>query len=261
MADLPRGYEPAAGPDDGRPVIGVTSIPRVCGGALGELAHETSPELYLDALWRAGGAGVVLPVHYGAAVAIVDRLDGIVLTGGGDVAPWRSGTDASLVRAVDERRDEFEIAAVVAAVDAGVPVLAICRGIQVLNVALGGTLVSDLPRNGAGAEEHNDAASWRTGHHAVAVEPGSALFDVTGPSTVVNSLHHQAVERIAPRLQVAARAPDGVVEAVELEGRPFVLGLQWHAECMAPAEPHQGIFDRFVAEAALSRQHVVPRHA
>lgn len=210
------------------------------------LPHETVPEAYLDALWRAGAVPVVLPVHRGDAAELVERVDGVVLTGGGDLTPASFGGREGAAEGVDERRDGFELALVHAALHTATPVLGICRGLQVLNVALGGTLVADLPAD-RGTAAHWDTGSWNAPVHAVRVEPDSRLFEVTGPTTMVNSMHHQAVDRLGDGLTVAARAPDGVVEAVE-RACPFVLAVQWHPECLAPAQPHQGVFDMFVRE-------------
>jgi putative glutamine amidotransferase len=132
---------------------------------------------------------------------------------------------------VDRARDEFEIALTRLALRRDLPVLAICRGQQVLNVALGGTLVQDIPSVGAGAVMH-DAPGRRTRRsHPVEVAKGSRLAAILGPGTVlVNSFHHQSIDRLGDGLTVTGRAPDGVIEAVEMEERSFVLGVQWHPE-------------------------------
>jgi putative glutamine amidotransferase len=244
-----RQAAPAVGPDGrrgGRVVVGVTAIPRHCRTPMSVLPHETVPELYLDALRRAGAVPLALPVHGGDAAELVGRVDGVLLTGGGDVDPATFGRDGGAAEGVDGLRDAFELAVVRAALDTATPLFGICRGLQVLNVALGGTLVGDLPAE-RGTDAHWDTGSWGTPVHPVRVEPGTRLFGVTGPVAEVNSMHHQAVDRLGTGLVVAARAPDGVVEAVEWPGRP-VLAVQWHPECLAPAQPHQGLFDVFVRE-------------
>jgi putative glutamine amidotransferase len=211
-----------------RPLIGVTA------GDGGRKGHASIREDYLLSVEESGGAAVLLaPAPPARAKALVERLDGLLLSGGVDVDPgiYGQAPHARLGR-VDRRRDDFEIALLRAALRRDLPVLAICRGQQVLNVALGGTLVQDIPSLVSGAAEHHvRTPRWRLSH-AVAVTRGTRLHELVGRDTVaVNSIHHQSVDRVGQGLVVSARCPDdGVIEGVELPGSRFVVGVQWHPE-------------------------------
>lgn len=195
---------------------------------------------YLDAIVRAGGQPVVLPPLAGTVADLTEtlsRFDGVCLPGGPDVDPHRYGATEvhEKVAGVDADHDELDLAVARAAVDIGVPLLAICRGHQVLNVALGGTLVQHI-------EDH------RYVHHAVALDPSSRLADAVGQvAPVGHSVHHQAIGRLGDGLVVTGRADDGTIEAVEVPGR-WVVGVQWHPEDTAADDPdQQRLFDAFVA--------------
>jgi len=214
---------------------------------------------YLRGLARAGAAAVVWPSTLGVgdpadvaarAKELVQSVAGIVLTGGGDVGPERYGESARTERlyGVEPARDELEIALVHAALDAGVALLAVCRGVQILNVALGGTLVQDLEE--AGYRRHSVPEHEYDVAHVVLVEPDSVLASLVGTHYGVNSLHHQAVERPAEGARVVARSEDGVIEA--LEGRGF-LAVQWHPERMLDSDERaQGLFEWLVAHGSRS---------
>jgi anthranilate synthase component 2/putative glutamine amidotransferase len=162
----------------------------------------------------------------------VARLDGLVLAGGADVAPARYGQPAGAhTTVVRPDRDAAELVALVAALDRGMPLLAICRGMQLLNVALGGDLVQHLP-DVPGAQCH-DPGPGAFQRREVRTAPGSALHRVLGPSAAADCHHHQALDRIAAGLTPTAWAEDGTVEAVEGDGREFCLGVQWHPEASA----------------------------
>ena len=203
-------------------------------------------ERYLDAVRRAGGEpAIVAPTDdTDRLAATMARFDGLLLLGGGDIEPRRYGADAvhEEVRGVDPRQDAFETAALGIAFDLDLPVLAICRGAQLLNVACGGSL-------------HQHIEGHRLVHHEVAVEPGSRLAAAAGgaPRPVGHSVHHQSIERLGAGLAVTARADDGTVEAIEVPNR-WVLGVQWHPEDTAATDPaQQALFDAFVAECARRR--------
>jgi len=191
-------------------------------------------EDYVKSVEQAGGIAVLLPPGApGDARALLDRLDGLVLSGGADVDPalYGQAPRPELGRVVRER-DDFELALCREAVRRDVPILAICRGQQVLNVATGGTLLQDIPSVVLGALDHDPPAERWEAVHDVRVLQGTRLREILGRDLVrVNSFHHQAIERLGKGLVACARSvEDDVVEGVELPGRRFVLGVQWHPE-------------------------------
>jgi putative glutamine amidotransferase len=235
-----------------RPLIGITAIPKEAVSGFGPNPHETVPELYVRAVAAAGAVPVLLPVHAGWHEEMAEILGGVVLTGGGDVDPASYGRTAGpAVYGVDAERDAFEFALTRWAVARDVPLLAICRGIQAMNVALGGTLVQDIATEVPGALGHVRTDRHDRAVHTVRIEPGSLLADALGSTDArTNSMHHQAVSEPAPSSRVVARAPDGVVEAIEVPGARFALGVQWHPECLGQADRSFRIVRAFVASAA-----------
>ena len=205
---------------------------------------------YLRALEAAGLVPLVLapgtpPAALGAAL---QACGGLVLTGGGDVDPRRYGAEPhETVIGVSEARDDLELTALGLAEARGLPVLAICRGLQVLNVSRSGSLVQDIPSMVEGAHSHSVEDPRHGPAHDVRVEAGSRLADIIGPGpTPVNSRHHQAIATLGAGLRVTARASDGVVEAVEVPGERFVLGVQWHPEDMTGHfESASALFEAF----------------
>jgi putative glutamine amidotransferase len=208
-----------------------------------------SPRTYIDALHRSGAveaAMLAVPVDTEGARARLERVDGLLLSGGPDVDPARYGQERHPeTYGVSAVRDDFEVALALAAIELGLPTLAICRGIQVLNVALGGTLVQHLP-------DVTDQVHRPGTHHAVTVTPGSRIHAALGVDRAVGlSWHHQAIDRLADGLVVTGRADDGTIEAVELEGDAWIVGVQWHPEDTAAEDVlQQRVFDAFVERAA-----------
>jgi gamma-glutamyl-gamma-aminobutyrate hydrolase PuuD len=186
------------------------------------------PRTYPDVVFAAGGIPVLLPPRAEAAAA-VDRIDALVLSGGPDIDPQRYGADRH-PRTGDARaeRDAAEIAMLQRALERRIPVLGVCRGLQMLNVALGGTLVQHLP-DAVGHNGHNPTPGV-FGTTTVDMVPGGRVATAVGTTVAVQCHHHQALDRLADGLVVTGRAGDGTVEAVELDGRPFVVGVQWHPE-------------------------------
>lgn len=206
---------------------------------------------YLESLRRAGGD----PVEVGGdetPAAIVARAGGILLTGGGDVDPALYGeAPHPSYDAAEPGRDAFEIALARAAIEADVPLLALCRGMQVVNVAGGGTLVQDIPSEIAGALTHSIPEPRFAIAHEVWVTKGSRLWTIMadkldGESLQVNSRHHQAVRRAADGFEVTATAPDGVIEAMERPASRFCLAVQWHPENFWRTGEFRPLFEHFV---------------
>jgi putative glutamine amidotransferase len=216
------------------------------------------PRGYVDGVRRAGGeAAVLLPLPLSAedAAGILSRFDGLLLTGGGDVNPARYGEERHpSVYGVDDDRDSFEMTLVTAAIEAEMPVLGICRGMQVLNVALGGTLEQHILDRDE-LLPHGDPTVGAV-LHAVGLTPGSRMAATVGADrTMCSSHHHQAIDRLGAGLIVVGSSDDGLPEAVELDGVPWIVGVQWHPEDTAAANPEQQrLFDTLVAEAAGARR-------
>jgi putative glutamine amidotransferase len=214
---------------DRRPVIGLTTYSEVAG--YGVWRHEAVllPRTYPDAVRAAGGVPVLLPSYGPAEPELLAGIDALVLTGGADVDPARYGQDPHpAAESTRPERDEAELGLLHAALERDLPVLGICRGLQVLNVALGGTLVQHVPER-VGHDGHRPALG-SFGECAVELDPGATLTGLLGATALVHCHHHQALDSLGAGLEVVGRAADGTAEAVELLGRDFVLGVQWHPE-------------------------------
>jgi putative glutamine amidotransferase len=230
-----------------KPRVGITTSP----GVHEERFVEALERAYVTAVVEAGAVPFVLPALDPAeATSVVPCLDGILLAGGGDVDPARYGAERTdTLVGVDERRDAYELALVDAAVGLGLPVLGICRGAQVLNVARGGTLVQHLPA--VSAQAHRVEEKWGEVAHHVRVAPESVLAEVGGAGDLgVNTLHHQAVDVPGVDLEVVAWAEDGTAEAVESRGPARLLGVQWHPELLPGRPRHRALFTWLATEAA-----------
>ena len=221
-------------------------------------ALQYTEQKMAHAVWRGGGLPVPLLDlrEREALVAALAGVDGLLLQGGADVAPECYGEQPLAPEwHGDVVRDRFEIAAIEVALALGKPVLGICRGHQVLNVALGGSLYQDIGHQVDGSLVHRDWHRYEVIEHAVAVERGSWIAEVfAGTELLTNTVHHQAIKAVAPGLAVSARAPDGIVEAVEgIDASRWVVGVQWHPEWLdgsAEGGPHRTpgkpLFDAFV---------------
>ena len=235
------------------PLIGLTTHPSSAGGSPADQAPAQAA--YLRAITAAGGLPVILPLGLPdqALRGLFDRLDGLLLSGGGDLDPATYGvtTSAPLV-SVDADRDHLELTLAGLALEWGKPVLGICRGQQVLNVAAGGTLIPDIPTHRPHALVHDDAARPAGAlAHLVSVEANSYLARVGTPTALeVNSSHHQAVDRLAEGWRVSAIAPDGIIEGIEAPGHPFALAVQWHPERLGGRADAAGLFTTFVQIAS-----------
>lgn len=235
------------------PLIGITtSIQQRENGS----ENHTSFAPNAWAIERAGGLPVLIPAGLDNASlrAIYERMDGIFVPGGGDVNPDRYGASCNpLTYGVVDARDTLEINLVQWAAADDVPLLGVCRGNQVLNVALGGTLTQDIPSLVETTINHwnrPEGVIYPTEGHRVTIDPGSRLATIIGQTDVeVNTLHHQCIEQVAPGLCVTAYAPDGVVEALEMPEKRFLLSVQWHPEIMFDDPKMQNIFSAFVDSA------------
>ena len=212
-----------------RPLIGITSYLETAAFGIWQQQAAILPRTYLDAVLRAGGIPVVLPAIGDGQAEYVERIDGLILAGGADLDPAAYHQQPhEQTRGVQTYRDEFEFPLLTAALDANLPVLGVCRGMQLLNVALGGTLHQHLPEAN-GNDEHRPVPGT-FGGCTVKLAPDSTLATIFGDTTTVRCHHHQAADTPAPALTVTGRATDGTTEAVELHDKDFVLGVQWHPE-------------------------------
>jgi putative glutamine amidotransferase len=242
-----------------RPLIGVTTS-EVREAQLTRPTLEGDPPqremalgmLYVRAVERAGGLPVVLPppLHLDGVEELLDRLDGLCLSGGPDLDPRAYGAQpAAELGETEPDLDAFELALAQAADARALPVLGICRGAQAMNVARGGTLHQHV-------EHHRQTRHGAIPTHAVAVDPGTRLAAITGaaPNLQVNSFHHQAVDRLGRDLRATAHAAGGIVEAIEsTDGDALYLGVQWHAEGLVDAPTHLALFRELVDAAAECR--------
>lgn len=237
-----------------RPVIGIPCYSARREGSQTPIYGNN--QSYVRAVQRAGGAPLLIPSYQDAdnLEAICSRLDGLLLSGGCDIDPARYGEEPiAACQAPEPERDELELALAAWALDAAVPILGICRGMQLLNVACGGTLVQDLATQQPEAERHDHAATGRTYRaHGIRLHEHSHLSEILGAAPyTVNSLHHQAVARAGESVEIVGWSPDGVAEAMEVDGHPFALAVQFHPEELEgdpeqPDEPSRALFRAFV---------------
>lgn len=240
-----------------RPLIGITPTPSSDAFPHGTFYRFTLADTYVHAVRRSGAVPVILPAEEDVAQELVERLDGLIFSGGGDVAPALYTDDDPHPRTgqIDDLRDAFEIALMRDARRRDLPTLAICRGIQVMNVAFGGSLiqhVADAVGETIPHRQHEAGYTRDDLSHGVTIAAGpNPLRDVLQIERFeVNSFHHQAIDRLAVDLRVCATADDGIVEAVHHPGMTFGLGVQWHPEMLDARHPlHASLFGAFAAAA------------
>ena len=208
---------------------------------------------YVESFRRAGGDPRVFDPLQDKPGQVVTEIDGLLLTGGVDIDPVRYGEERHpTVTAIEPERDAFEFALIQAARGARLPIFGICRGLQVMNVAFGGTLVQDIAAEEAGTLPHTVPVPPCAIAHEVWISKGSRLWTLMQEKMVdadtcsVNSRHHQAIKRIAPGFEVTATAPDGVIEAIECPDASFCLGVQWHPENFWRTGEFRPLFEGFI---------------
>jgi len=230
-----------------KPLIGIGSDVYVNPGERDRAFAYTT---YVDALRRAGAVPVVIPPQPENAGEVLEAIDGLVLAGGYDCDPAVYGEDAhSTVEPMDTRRQDNDLSLARLARERGIPTLGICLGVQVMNVAAGGTLIQDITSQLETEIEHVSDPEDRA-RHDVLVEAGTRLGNILGTRELnVNSSHHQAIRDVGTGLRVTAHAPDGIIEGLEDPKHPFYVGVQWHPEDMSGEESAKRIFGAFVDAA------------
>lgn len=244
------------------PLIGLTT--RNLPAPSSEFPMIASPKSYTEALIAASAIPVLVPLNLSSKSnqELLSRIDGIIFTGGGDIEPKRfNGLPNQNIYGVDPERDQSEIELFETVRKMEIPFMGICRGIQVINVALGGSLYTHISDQLPDALEHDCYPTHPTDYlaHPVEIKGGSWLAQILGQTEIrVNSLHHQGIERISSDLIPLAWAPDGLVEACQVPANPFGLAVQWHPEWLSEDRPSQSLFAAFVDSA---RQHQSGRRA
>jgi putative glutamine amidotransferase len=236
-----------------RPVIGLCAVRERARWALWDQEAQLVADSYVAPVQRAGGLAVLLAVDARAPLELLDRIDGLLLIGGADVDPSMYGASPHpATESTYPERDAFEIALLRGAIARELPVLGICRGMQILNIALGGTLEQDLVAADGSHPHRRVRGSFEGSDHTVKLVPGSLAARAVGEEThVAHCHHHQAVLDLGEELVVSGRAEDGVIEAIELADGDWVLGVQWHPE----ADDRSRLFAALCA-AACSTQRI-----
>ena len=234
--------------NEDRPIIGIVSYGR------NEEDEFPLPAAYVEAVRLAGGLPIILPPGEQGITVVLERVDGLILSGGGDIDPnLYDGSKHPANYMVDAERDRYELPLARLAVEKGHPTLAICRGTQVLNVALGGDLIEHIP-DVYGDELAHRLPSRKPVDHEVRVAPDTHLAQILGQTEpIVRSWHHQALKRLGKGLQPTAWAADGVIEAVESGSSGWLIGVLWHPELTLSTEPSQRLFSALIAAARQRR--------
>ena len=241
------------------PIIGITATVIHDQGGSGPSTRWAVTETYLHAVAAAGGVPIMLAPVEGDLTTLLDLVDGLLFTGGADIDPTIFG-DVEIhpkTYGVSPVRDRFELELIREAAERDIPTLCICRGIQVMNVAFGGTLYQDVADQYSAELNHSQSADQIPGgepSHRVRVESGSLIASVYGSTDLkTNSFHHQTLRDVPDGLEIAGRSPDGSIEAISMKDKTYFVGLQWHPEMMFERHTeHLRPFTRLVAASAGS---------
>ncbi|MCX7695411.1 MAG: gamma-glutamyl-gamma-aminobutyrate hydrolase family protein [Caloramator sp.] len=238
-----------------RPVIGVLgNILIMEGGLLPGIERAYVNYDYIDAILKVGGIPYIVPMNLDDEVIAkqISLLDGLILSGGFDVNPLLYGEQPSTYQDYTYPEiDEFYLKSINIALERNIPILGICKGMQMLNVALGGSLYQDISQVEGSFIKHVQAAKRSTPTHSVIINEGSKLYEIFGEKTFINSYHHQCVKKLGKGLKAVAFSEDNIVEAIELEDKRFVIGVQWHPEMMVqnPNSNMINLFKEFIKYA------------
>ena len=234
----------------GKPVVCIVSDDRPMNTLIGDIAWEGASEAYITAIINSGGVPIVAPVsNKDVCLDVVKIADAILLTGGGDVDPYLySNKKDDSVYGVSQNRDTSEIAVINYALNKHIPLLAICRGMHLVNVALNGTLIQNLPLS-----SHMDLKDFAEARHKINLVKNDISIELFGDEKYiyVNSLHHQALDMLGRGVKVIALSDDEVVEAICIEGNSNFLGVQWHPEFLFKNICHRRIFDWLISKIKM----------
>lgn len=234
-----------------KPLIGIlTNVLTVEEGIFAGSERLYIPRDYVNSIVRAGGIPLLLPIVADTVCGQIEVVDALILAGGQDVHPRHYGQESSAaLGAVCQERDLYEMEAIKYAVTRKKPILGVCRGLQVLNVAFGGSLYQDIPSHfPENAVKHSQKVKKEEGTHRVEIAEGSQLWKMVGKQMLMtNSFHHQAIKELAPGFAINARSEDGLIEGIEYMEAPLIVGVQWHPEMMASQnDDMQQLFTAFV---------------
>lgn len=240
-----------------KPLIGIlANLATINDGAFSGIERVNLPNSYIHAVEKAGGVPIVIPVNLNKEnIKIqIKSMDGVLISGGGDVNPILYKEEPfKELDYIYQEIDEFDIEVINIALENNKPILGICRGLQVLNVALGGSLYQDLKYIKGSHIKHNQNAKPYLGTHYIDIKEGSILKEIITEKVLVNSYHHQSVKTLGNNLKAIAYSNDGVIEAIQKMDKSFVLGVQWHPELMVDYDQYMlEIFKRFINESKKS---------
>ena len=226
-------------------------------GISGSILSEGSIEkafvnrTYVDSVVRAGGVPFIMPICEDENIIkkMIENVDGVIMTGGVDIHPFRFNEEPNpKIGEISKERDDFDFLIMKHAFEKNKPIFGICRGIQLINVFFGGTLIQDINSQKNTNILHSQTAPRDVATHKIKIKKDSVIFDIFGKSAEVNSFHHQAIGKLSKDFKITSAANDGIIESIEFKKKDrFILGVQWHPECMTEKdEKMQNIFSMFV---------------